>query len=84
MVVIAIGTFIVGLCCIPLMREYWTQRETERYRDIIKGERDLRDQLEAMGISENGSVGSMNTWVEKKKKKTEKKKKIQIYNMRNF
>jgi hypothetical protein len=61
MVVIAIGTFIVGLCCIPLMREYWTQRETERYRDIIKGERDLRDQLEAMGISENGSVGSMNT-----------------------
>ena len=48
------------------MREYWTQRETERYRDIIKGERDLRDQLEAMGISDNGGgggggVGSMNT-----------------------
>ena len=51
MVIVAIATFIVGLCCIPLMREYWQQREQERYRDIIKGERDLRDQLEAMGIS---------------------------------
>ena len=60
MVVIAIGTFIIGLCCIPLMREYWQQRETERYRDIIKGERDLRDQLEAMGIAEGGG-GSLNS-----------------------
>jgi tenascin len=51
MVIVAIATFIVGLCCIPLMKEYWQQREQQRYRDIIKGERDLRDQLEAMGIS---------------------------------
>jgi hypothetical protein len=56
MVIVAIATFIVGLCCIPLMREYWQQREQSRYRDIIKGERDLRDQLEAMGI--NSSVAA--------------------------
>ena len=50
MVVVACIVFAMGLCCVPLMKEYWQERENKRYRDIIKGERDLRDQLEEMGI----------------------------------
>lgn len=45
LVIVAIVTFVMGLCCIPLAKEYWQQREQQRYKDIIKGDSDLRDQI---------------------------------------
>jgi hypothetical protein len=38
MVAVAILTFVVGLCCIPLMKEYMEKREKEKYLKIVRGE----------------------------------------------
>ena len=50
LIVISILTFVIGLCCIPFMKEYWQEQEKQRYQEIIQGDDDLRDQLEKMGI----------------------------------
>ncbi len=34
---IAIATFIVGLCCIPLAKDYWERREMKKYMEILRG-----------------------------------------------
>ena len=38
MIAVAIITFIVGLCCIPLMKEYWEKREKDKYLAIVRGD----------------------------------------------
>jgi len=38
MVAVAILTFVIGLCCIPLMKEYMEKREKEKYLNIVRGE----------------------------------------------
>lgn len=44
-VMIAMATFVVGLCCIPLAKDYWKKREIKKYMGIIHGDKDLADPM---------------------------------------
>jgi hypothetical protein len=38
---------VIGLCCIPFMKEYWQEQEKQRYQEIIiQGDDDERSARE--------------------------------------
>merc|ERR1712216_225723 len=41
-IAIAIATFVVGLCCIPLAKDYFERRQITKYIQIIRGEGQVR------------------------------------------
>jgi len=47
-VAMAIATFVIGLCCIPLARDYYEKRELRKYISIIKGEGSMQGQLQRL------------------------------------
>ena len=44
-IAIAIATFVVGLCCIPLAKDYFEKREMTKYMEIIRGEGSMESHL---------------------------------------
>ena len=50
-VVIALVTFVIGLCCIPLAKDYWKKREIRKYMGIIHGD--------GLGPSKEPSAGGV-------------------------
>lgn len=50
-VAIALVTFVIGLCCIPLAKDYWKRREIKKYMGIIHGDGLSPKEPSAGGVS---------------------------------